>query len=297
MNRNHLALFRAVAQHGNITAASAALRISQPAVSSQVAALEKDLGVKLFDRLPRGVRLTEVGKVLFDYARRIGQLEDEAARAVDDHLGMHKGRLAVGASTSIGSYFLPKVMGEYARRHPGIQLSLIIANTEEIQRDLADGTLDVGLTEGLAPAEKFEIATFHEDELTLIAPPEHPLTAKERVTLDELMDLPLLAREPGSGTRAVLERELHRKGHVLHPVMSLGSTEALKLAVAAGLGLAWVSQLTLELDLDAGRLVTLRVDDFTLRRPLHRLWPLGRTASPPTLAFEELLRRSTKMPS
>lgn len=293
MNRNHLALFRAVAEHGNITAASNALNISQPAVSAQVASLERDLGVKLFDRLPRGVRLTEVGRVLFDYAWRIGQLENEAAQAVKDHLGLRKGRLAIGASTSIGSYFLPKLMGTYAQRHPGVQLSLIIANTEDIQRDLADGTLDIGLTEGFASADDFKIEVFREDELRLIAPADHPLAGRKTVTLDELLEWPLLAREPGSGTRAVLERELARRDVRFEPAMALGSTEALKRAVAAGLGLAWISELTLGLELKSGHLVTLNIENFTIRRPLHRLLPLGRTTSAAVQAFETILKAQT----
>ncbi len=289
MNRNHLALFRAVAEHGNITAAAHALRISQPAVSSQLASFERALKTKLLDRLPRGVRLTPVGRVLFEYAQRIGQLEQEAQQAVVDHLGLRQGRLAVGASTSIGSYFLPERMGRMARRFPGLQLSLKISNTESIQRDLADGTLDVGLTEGFASHEAFEISVFREDELKLIAPAGHELVGREKVELADLTAFPLLAREPGSGTRAVLERELARQGMDFKPAMSLGSSEALKRAVAAGLGLAWISELTLDLELSAGPLRTVELTDLTIRRPLHRLLPLGREVSPSVKAFEEIL--------
>ena len=289
MNRNHLALFRAVAEHGNITAAANALHISQPAVSSQLASFERALKAKLLDRLPRGVRLTPVGRVLFEYAERIGQLEQEAQQAVADHLGLRQGRLAVGASTSIGSYFLPERMGRMARRFPGLQLSLKISNTESIQRDLADGTLDVGLTEGFASRDAFEISVFREDELKLIAPADHEVVARERVKLADLQAFPLLAREPGSGTRAVLERELARHGMDFKPTMSLGSSEALKRAVAAGLGLAWISELTLDLELSAGPLRTVELADLTIRRPLHRLLPLGREVSPSVKAFEEIL--------
>ena len=289
MNRNHLALFRAVADHGNITAAAQALRISQPAVSSQLASFERAMKVKLLDRVPRGVRLTAAGRVLFEYAQRIGQLEHEARQALDDHLGLRRGRLAVGASTSIGSYFLPERMGRMARQFPGLQLSLVISNTEMIQRDLADGTLDVGLTEGFAAEEDFEIAVFREDELQLIAPADHELVGRSDVKLADLAAFPLLAREPGSGTRAVLERELTRRGMDFQPAMSLGSSEALKRAVAAGLGLAWISELTLDLELSAGRLGMVEVSDFTIRRPLHRLLPVGREVPASVKAFEEIL--------
>ncbi|MEM8995469.1 MAG: LysR family transcriptional regulator [Acidobacteriota bacterium] len=289
MNRNHLALFRAVAEHGGITAASRALRISQPAVSSQISALERQLGARLFDRLPGGARLTPVGEELFGYADRIGQLETEAREAVADFLGLRKGRLAVGASTSIGSYFLPEVMGTFARRNPGIQLSLRIDNTEGIQQALTDGTLDVGLTEGLAPVDDFDVEVFREDELLLIAPPDHDLVRRTRITLEDVLAHPLLAREPGSGTRAIVERELARAGVDVEPSMSLGSSEALKRAVAAGLGVAWISQLTLGDEITVGRLVTVPVDDFSIRRPLHRLLLRDRAPSPAVRAFEAIL--------
>ncbi|MEO1083149.1 MAG: LysR family transcriptional regulator [Acidobacteriota bacterium] len=293
MNRNHLALFRAVAEHGGITAAARALRISQPAVSSQISALERQLGARLFDRLPGGARLTPVGDELFSYAARIGRLEAEARDAVADFLGLRKGRLAVGASTSIGSYFLPEVMGAFDRQNPGIQLSLRIDNTEGIQQALTDGTLDVGLTEGLAPEDDFDVDVFREDELCLIAPPDHDLARRPQVSLADVLSHPLLAREPGSGTRAIVERAFARAHVEAEPAMSLGSSEALKRAVAAGLGVAWVSQLTLGDELTVGRLVTVPVDDFSIRRPLHRLLLRDRSPSPAVRAFEQILQAAS----
>lgn len=289
MNRNHLAIFRAVAEHRGITRAAEALHVSQPAVSSQLATLERQLGTELVHRRPRGVELTAVGEVLFSYAQRIGQLEDEAGRAVLDHLNLRRGRLAVGASTSIGSYLLPQAMGAFARQHPGVQLSLSISNTESIQQDLLDGTLDLGLTEGFAAEEQFDITVFREDELLLIAPPDHPLTRRSSVSLERIAKEPLLARELGSGTRAVLEKALLSRGFDFEPRMSLGSSEALKRGVAAGLGLAWMSELAVSLELQLGHLCAVPVEDLTLRRPLHLLRPLGQSPSLPTVAFSELL--------
>lgn len=289
MNRNHLAIFRVVAERGNMSRAAEVLHVSQPAVSSQVAQLERQLGALLFDREPRGVRLTAVGEELYDYARRIGQLEAEAEAAVADHLRLGKGRLAVGASTSIGSYFLPQVLGEFARRFPGVQLSLSISNTEVIQRDLLDGTIDLGLTEGFASEEHFEITVFRPDEVILIMPPIHPLAGRISVTLAELEEYPLLAREPGSGTRAVIERALLERGIELRTAMSLGSSEALKRGVAAGLGLALVSELAVRLELEMGLLVSVPIEDFEIHRPLHLLRPVGRQPSGPAGAFVEIL--------
>lgn len=294
MNRNHLAIFRVVAEEGKMSRAAEVLHISQPAVSSQVGQLERQLGAQLFDREPRGVRLTAVGEELYDYARRIGQLEKEAEAAVADHLRLGKGRLAVGASTSIGSYLLPQALGRFAHRFPGIQLSLSISNTEGIQRDLLDGTLDLGLTEGFASEAAFQITIFHQDEVLLVVPPSHPFAGRESIPLTELTDHPLLVREPGSGTRAVVERAFLERGFELRAAMSLGSSEALKRGVLAGLGLALVSELAVRLELELGYLVSVPIEDFEIRRPLHLLRPVGRQPSGPARAFAELLLDSER---
>lgn len=289
MNRNHLAIFRAVAEQRGITRAAEALHISQPAVSSQLAQLESQLGAQLVTRRPRGVELTPIGEVLFTYAQRIGSLEEEAQRAVDDHLNLRRGRLAVGASTSIGSYLLPQILGDFARRHPGIELSLSISNTDTIQQELVDGTLDLGLTEGFADPERFDITVFRQDQLILIAPPDHPLSRRSNVQLTDLLDFPLLAREPGSGTRAVLEKAFLQRGVDFPVSMSLGSSEALKRGVVAGLGLALVSELAVALELSLGHLVAITLDDLSIQRPLHVLRPRGRGLSRPAEAFGEML--------
>ena len=184
-------------------------------------------------------------------------------------------------------------MGEVARRHPGLTLSLRIDNTEGIQQALLDGVLDVGLTEGFASEDSFDVDIFRDDELCLIVPAAHPLTRGKGVVLGETLRYPNLAREAGSGTRAIVEKALAQRGVDLPPAMSLGSSEALKRAVAAGLGIAWVSRLTLGHELVAGTLETIDVTDFSIRRPLHRLLPRGRTPSPAALAFESILRESS----
>ena len=149
MNRNHLALFQIVAQAGSISGGAAAARVSQPAVSKQIAELEDALGVRLLDRLPRGCRLTEAGKILADYAHRWRLLEEDAARAVEEYRGLKRGRLAVGASLTIGGYLLPGVLAEFHRRFPEVEMQVEIANTQQIQKALLDGAVELGLTEGL----------------------------------------------------------------------------------------------------------------------------------------------------
>jgi DNA-binding transcriptional LysR family regulator len=257
-------------------------------VSLQVGELEQNLGVKLFDRLPRGVRLTAAGRVLADYARRIAALEQEADRAIQELRGLKRGRLAVGASQTIGVYLLPEVFGEFSRRYPEIELDLEIANTEAIQKKLADGLLDLALTEGFVESEELEATVFRQDELVPIAPPGHPVLQKP-VTAEEFCREGLILREHGSGTRAVIERALEGKGLSVRPVMSLGSTEAVKRAVASGIGLAIVSSLSIESELKAGTLAVAAVTDLSIRRPLHRLELRGKGRSAPAEAFLAVL--------
>ena len=300
INRNHLALFRAVAEAGGFSRAAAGVHVSQPAISMQVAELEAALGAPLFDRLPRGVRLTDAGETLLGYARRIATLEIEAERAMRELRGLQRGRLALGASTTIGSYLLPAVLGEFRRRHPAIELALTIGNTDDIKQRLIDRTLDLGLTEGAPPEdEELSARVFYGDELIVIAPPGHPFAAPapgkkqpRSITSQQLCAQPMIVREPGSGTREVIDRALAVSGaRVGNVTLTLSSTEAIKRAVAAGLGLAVVSRLCVGLELAGGLLVEVPVRGLKLRRPLHELTLRGRQPGPPVLAFAVLLAR------
>lgn len=289
MNRNHLALFHAVAQAGSISRAATAVSVSQPAVSRQIAELESQLGVTLLDRLPRGVRLTEAGAILADYAHRWRALEDEAERALDEYRGLKRGRLTIGASLTIGGYLLPRMLAEFRRRCPDVELQVEIANTERIQRALLDGTIELGLTEGPVESAELESAVFYRDELVAIAPAGHPLLKRAPVTVRELCREPLLLREEGSGTRAVWEQALRRMGLEARPFISMASPEALKHAVAAGMGISVVSRLIIALELQSGALAVLPLKDLTIPRPFHRQWVRGRNQSPALLSFLEVM--------
>lgn len=294
MNYNHLMIFLAVAEEGSVSRGADRLCISQPAVSKQLAVLEASLRTKLFDRLPKGVRLTDAGELLLGYARRLSALEREAEQAMGELQGMARGTLTVGASLTVGAYLMPELLADYSRRHPHIALTLEIANTEVIQRMLLEGRLDLALTEGFADDPDLAAAVFAHDELVAIAPPGHPLLAEAPITAARLLGEPLILRESGSGTRAVLERALAERGLAARPLMSLGSTEAIKRAVAAGAGLAVVSRLALGLELETGRLALLPLSDLVLRRPLHRLTRRGAYESRAARAFRELLPSAEK---
>ncbi len=290
MNLNHLRVFSRVAEVGSLTRAAQALRISQPAVSKQLAELEADLGMALFDRLPRGVRLTAAGETLREHAERILNSEASALTELRDLAGLGRGRLSIGASTTIGSYLVPGLFAELHRLHPAVELDLQIANTAAIEAAVRDNRLDLGLTEGLVATDALTTETVAADEMVAIAPPDHPLLARAPIAARELASVPLLMRERGSGTRDVVEAAL--RAHAIHvePIMSLGGTEALKNAVLHGLGIAIVSRLTVEQELRTGRLAELTLSDLHIRRDLHLVMLAGKRPSPAAAAFIALLR-------
>lgn len=207
-------------------------------------------------------------------------------------MGLESGHLAVASSTTIGSYIVPTVFGELHAAHPHIRLELEIGNAARVEELVLEGQLDLGLSEGLVSSDALDVDVFAHDQMVLIVAPAHPLAAGERaVTEAELRALPIIVRERGSGTREVVEDALARRGIAISPVMSLGSTEAIKNAVAAGLGVALVSRLTLDLELRSGRLCALEVEGVSIRRALHLLTLESKPPSPVATEFLRLLRR------
>jgi DNA-binding transcriptional LysR family regulator len=288
LNLNQLRVFNAICDELSMTGAARRLHISQPAVSKQLADLEQSIGTPLVDRLPRGLRLTSAGEVLATHARRIFQAEHAAEAELAQLLGLGRGRLAVGASTTIGGYLVPPVLGEFHGQFPNITIELQIGNTLAITEAVLGGTLDVGLTEGLWAGEGVQEQVFAHDEMVAIVGQAHPFAKCGTVSLQQLASAAWICREQGSGTREVIEAALAERNVRLEPAMSLGSTEAIKLAVAQGLGIALVSRMTVELELQLGRVVALEVAGLHIRRALHLVTPRGKQ---PSTAASEFVRR------
>ncbi len=285
MNLNHLAIFQAVAASGSVSGGARELHISQSAVSKQLAEFERTLGVVLLDRLPRGVRPTEAGRLLLGYANRLFAIEAEATQALGDLQQLGRGRLAIGASRTIGGYMLPETLAAFARRHPGVELSLQVENTQAIEAKLLAGEIDIGFAEGVVSSDQLDYRVYAEDELVLIAAPRHPLATGGPLTLAALAECPLLMHEPGSGTRAVTERALAAKGIRLRPAMTLASSEAIKHAVASGVALAFLSAQAIRTELKAGILRVVEVKGLRIRRPLYRVLLKSAWHSPALEAF------------
>jgi DNA-binding transcriptional LysR family regulator len=289
MNMNHLAVFHAVARSGSVSRGAERLMISQPAVSKQIKLLEKSLGTILLDRLPRGVRLTAAGEVLADYARRIFSLDAEAERVLGELAGLRRGRLAVAATPTIGVYMLPPALVRFRRKFPGVEMRMEVHPAATIERLIVEGAIDVGLAESKPLSAEVEVRVFASDRLVAIAPRRHALARRRSVRARDLCREPFVVRETGSGTKSLVERAMEERGLRVEPVMSLGSTEAIKRAVMEGVGVAIVSRLAVEAEVRAGRLAEIRVADLSIQRPLYWITARGRTPSRAVDVFEAVL--------
>lgn len=266
LNPHHLEVFRAVARLGSITRASEELIISQPAVSEQVKQLELACGLPLFERLPRGVRLTQAGEIVYDYAERLFGAADELERTLADLRNLVRGRLRLGASMTIGQYVLPEVMGGFRQHYPGVQLSLVVGNSSEIVDKVAGRALGLGFVGGAPANPALTAVPYLVDEIVVIVAAGHELASQTTLSVRDLPGADWIARERGSATRSEAEACLAAVGIVLTPAMDLGSNEAVKTAVAEGLGFALISHLDVAAELAAGRLLERSPADWDSRR-------------------------------
>jgi DNA-binding transcriptional LysR family regulator len=250
-----LVVFRAVAEQLSFRKAAEELYLTQPAVSLQIKALEEDLGVQLFDRSGAHIAMTPAGLVLLEYAAQVKGLLVQAEHEIAALSGEHVGQLALGASTTIAQYVLPRLLGEFCREHPRVHPTLVSGNTEHIVEAVEKQEIALGFIEGPARSRQVKTEPFLEDELVLIASTAHEWAERASVSCSEIASIPLLMRERGSGTRHVIELALERqdvKRNSLQIVMELDSTEAIKSAVEAGLGIGFVSRWAIAKDLRLG---------------------------------------------
>ena len=283
MNLHHLRLFVAVVDSGGFTRAAAALNLSQPAISKSINDLESKLHVQLLDRSSRTVKLTDAGAMLHARAKELFGAERAAEQELRELRGMKRGVLRIAASTTIANYLLPRVLGRFHLRHPGVRVNVTSANTRSVLKMLLQWHVDVALVEGPVSHPRVRAHPWREDELVVIAPRDHRLAAGADV--GELAAETFLVREPGSGTRVVTEQALVQSGVRLSRTMRVGGTEAIKQGVAAGLGLAIVSRAAAADQLELGRIAIVPVRGLKILRQLTRLALDGRT---PTSSAREL---------
>ena len=292
-NFHQLRLFLEVARRGGFSRAAQALAISQPAISAQVALLERRYGQPLVERLPRGLRLTEAGVVVAEYAERIFGLAEEMEVALDDLRGIRRGHLTVGASSTIGEYVLPPLIGRFKALHPGVAVAVRVANTERILSEVRGRQLDLGFVGGRPTGDDLLAIAFDRDEIVPLAAPDHPLAGRSEVALGELAAAGLVAREAGSATRATAEASLRAAGLEPRLAMELGSNEAVKRAVRAGLGVGLLSRRAADSELAAGHLVVLDVPAWSCRRELYAIHRREKRLTAAERRFLDLTRAST----
>jgi len=279
MDLNRLRLFHVVAQHGSYSRAAEALDLSQPSVSVQVHQLERALGTYLFYQVGRKLQLTEEGRLLLKYADQIFALEQRAESAVRELSGLEQGRLVVGASFTVGTYMLPKVLSEFYRRHPGVEVALEMGTSLEAQEHILGNEQDIAFVGRNIAHPLLDVAPYAVDELVFIAPGGHPFSQRARVTIKELTSEPFVLREKGSITRELFEAELGRLGTDYEVALEVEGPEGVKQAVAAGLGVAVISHDAVTWEIQAGRLSTVNVPELALERPLYHVQLKNRPGS------------------
>jgi len=297
MNLHLLRIFHAVAEQQSFSRAAEALFISQPAVSKGVRQLERQLGLALLERAPegthgRGVRLTQAGEALLGHAHSIFALEKAATEEIRARVGLARGRLTIGASTTVAAYWLPPYLVELATRHPSIEISVRVANTEMIAHAVMECSVDFAAVEGAVSDARIVATHWRDDPLEIAVPPDSPLLRRRAPTTQELSAQTWLLREPGSGTRAVAEQLLSSRHITPARTIELGSNEGIARAVATGLGVAILPTRVIRelMALEAVRTLELRPAERLLR-PLYLLQLKGRPPSPLLRAAFELLSR------
>lgn len=291
MDLYHLETFYRVARVLNFSRAAEELSLSQSAVSRHIEALEQHFGMELFTRSGRGVTLTEAGLRLQEYAERILNLADEANRALAELKNLETGRLWLGASTTPGNYLLGPVIAAYQQRYPGVELRLDIHDSQTVFRSVQEGKADVAVLGGPPEGAGVDIEPCIQDELLLVMAPHHPLAARADIGPHDLQAVRLFLREPGSHTRETVEEHFRSRRLTLGQVSELGSTEAIKQAVASGGGVSFLSRHAVALELRSGILVPGAGADCRIRRQFVLAYPKGRRRPPAVLAFAALLRK------
>ena len=273
MLSDSMRVFITVADKKNFSKAAKALSLTQPAVSFQIQTLEQYYQTMLFDRVNRHVKLTAAGELLLDYAVHMNNLQAELERNMQQLTGHVKGELLVGASTTIGEYILPYVVGAFKQEYPDVNATIQIMNTNDIAENVNNKSFDLGIIEGpVELTENMESIAFLEDELVLAIPSDHPFAAKESITLEELKTLPYITREPGSGSRLIFEQALIDADfdiEELHMVMELGSTTSIKSAIMGGLGISTISKWAIQDLVKTGKVAALTIEGLTLKRTFN----------------------------
>lgn len=288
MTLHQLKLLCALARHRSLTRVGEELFLSQPAVTLQLQALQREAGVALYERLGKTLHLTDAGQTLARYAQRILALVEEAESAVQALHQSNGGRVRVGASNTPGIYLLPPLLSGFHREYPTVHLTIEVANTQLIAEKILRNELDLGVVGGALDRRELTIVPWMIDTLVLVVSVDHPWAQKKVVSPEELQTEQLLGRELGSATRQTYEQAFLQRGLTLPQTIEIGGVEAIKRAVEAGLGVAILSTYSVAREVEDGRVAIVSFKDFPISRPLSVIYHKDKALTAP---MRELLRR------
>lgn len=283
-----LKVFVTVIEQKNFSRAGEILNLSQPGVSLHIRNLENELGTKLIYRSPKQVQITEPGKILYRHAKQMLNHYETAIREINDFNNVVSGTMKIGASFTIGEYYLPKVLAEYAAQYPLVDIQIIISNSNEVIQGIRSNKLDIGLIEGETDYKDIDVSPFMNDEMIVVVPPVHPLSQMDIIEGSLLQNQTWVLREQGSGTRAYSDKLLSSLELNIKKSFIFTSIQGVKEAVMAGLGIALLSRLTVQKELKSNELKTFHLKNEPIIRPFSIVKKLDFEASK---AMELFLRK------
>ena len=275
---HQLKVFEATARHGSFTRAAEEMFLTQPTVSMQVKQLTKAIGLPLFEQVGKRLFLTDAGQELFSTCKEIFQRLDQLEMTVADLKGMKQGKLRLAVITTT-KYFMPRLLGPFCKEYPGIDISLAVTNHERVIERLASNQDDLYVMSQMPEHLDIKAQAFLDNPLVVVAPRDHPLAQEKQIPIKRLAEEPFIMREPGSGTRSALQKLLDAHQLSVKVRLELGSNEAIKQAIAGGLGISVLSAHTLLLDGSTSELVVLDVEGFPIQREWYVVYLSGKQLS------------------
>ena len=289
-----LKTFEAVARLGSFSGAANELFVTQPAVSKKIRLLQEEVGLPLFEQIGKRIYLTDAGRLLLNVSRDWLETWARFEQSIADLQGLKQGRLRIAVVTT-SKYFVPRVLGPFCERYPGIDVAMEVINRDRLLERLARNEDDLYIM-GVPPDDlDIDSEPLIGNPLVVVAPASHPLAKRSRIRFAELADQVFLMREKGSGTRIAIERLFAEEQTPLQVKMELGSNEAIKQAVAGGLGLAIMSRHALHPMTGSDGIVELKVQGFPLKRSWYVVTPRGKQLSVVAQTFLEFLRTHIKL--
>ena len=285
-----LKIFQAVVGHGGFNRASKYLRLSQPAISANIKKLEEELGIRLFERLGRSIQLTDAGKSVEEYANRLTAVATEMRQAVDKIKGIEVASLRCSAATTVGIYLLPKLLVQFKKQFPRVEMQLSLEHSRRIEDRVLANELDLGfVNDSFETSSKLATRNSFTDELVMITFRKHPFAEHPKISPKKLGNLPLILGPKGSYTRKIIEKHLDTAGISYRCVMEVDNTEVIKAAVSEGLGLSIISLARIQQEIKNGLLLPIRISGISIKRQFKLIMLKNKTLSGPMKALLRIL--------